>query len=217
MHNQNPKSNYSPCYTTHKSLAIGDHLIYGGSCSSPMIQDADIYVGFDFSIAKSEKSYPWNEGESFLFHIQDQHAPKDVEEFKKLIDWLAVQLAAQKKIHLGCIGGHGRTGTALAALVAQVTGNKDAIQYVRENYCEKAVESQAQIDFLAKHYGCSIVAPRSYKISSQVHKFQSKYPKASAFEIAPRPEIFAPVNGTYSLWGSNATIEQVKNHGIMAV
>ena len=71
-------------------------------------------------------------------------APKDAVEFKKMVVWLKEQGQAGKKIHIGCIGGHGRTGTLLAALVKEVTGNVDAIAYVRKNYCAKAVESNSQ-------------------------------------------------------------------------
>lgn len=141
------------CYESHPALKIGEHLIYGGSCIHPIVTDADVYVGFDLGMPRTRKAYPWEPGESFLFTIKDQHAPDDIGQFTKLIDWLAVQLIAQAKVHVGCIGGHGRTGTVLAALVATMTGEKDAIAYVRQHYCQKAVESQAQVDFLVKHFG----------------------------------------------------------------
>jgi hypothetical protein len=108
-------------------------------------------------------SYPWVEGESFLFHIPDMGVPKNPEAFKRLIDWLAVQLTAKKLVHVGCIGGHGRTGTVFAALVAKMTGNLDSIKYVREAYCHKAVESDSQVAFLGKHFGVLPAAPtKSY-------------------------------------------------------
>lgn len=143
------------CYMSHPPLVIGDYKIYGGSCIDPIVTDADIYVGFDYGMAKSHKAYPWEEGESFLFPIQDMGVPKDPEQFKKLVDWIAVQLIAKKKIHLGCIGGHGRTGMVLAALVKVMLGEKDAIQYVRKHYCTKAVESAAQVTFLRTHFEVS--------------------------------------------------------------
>lgn len=148
------------CYETHPPLPLGDGLvIYGGSCGHPVVEDADVYVGLDYSIKKSEKAYPWVPGESFLYPITDMNPPSDADSFKQLIEWLAVQLSANKKVHVGCIGGHGRTGTVFAALVAVLMGKKDAIQYVRDNYCQKAVESQSQIAFLMKHYGVSSADP----------------------------------------------------------
>lgn len=147
-------SQYPRCLESHPPLKIGDHLIYGGSCSTPMVVNADVYVGFDGSHRHvNGANFPWNPGVSFLYHISDMHAPEDPESFKKMIEWLSVQLIANKLIHMGCIGGHGRTGLVLAALYKHVTGDADAITYVRKNYCDKAVESAEQVDFLVKHFG----------------------------------------------------------------
>jgi hypothetical protein len=53
-------------------------------------------------------------------------------------------------IEVGCIGGHGRTGTALACL-AVLAGHPalDAVAWVRSNYCAKAVETPEQEAFVA--------------------------------------------------------------------
>lgn len=50
-----------------------------------------------------------------------------------------------KKIEIGCIGGHGRTGTALAcmAILAGVPAAQ-AGNWVKTNYCKEAIESQIQ-------------------------------------------------------------------------
>jgi hypothetical protein len=50
-----------------------------------------------------------------------------------------------ESVEMGCLGGHGRTGTALACL-AVLTGTPagEAIAWVRANYCEKAVETDEQ-------------------------------------------------------------------------
>lgn len=200
---------YARCYESHPPLKIGEYSIYGGSCSSPIVTNADVYVGFDHSMAPSPMSFPWVEGESFLYPITDMQAPKDPESFKALIEWLAVQLIADKLVHIGCIGGHGRTGTVLAALVKHMTGNEDAITYVRENYCEKAVESQVQIDFLNKHFGIKPVAlakafasadPYSYPATSGSTggKWTSSYKpsKGSGYAATSDPAPKAPV-GVY--------------------
>jgi hypothetical protein len=76
-----------------------------------------------------------------------------------MITWLCTQLHAGLKVHVGCIGGHGRTGTVFTAIIAEMTGEKDAIQYVRKYYCKRAVESREQIQFLMKHYGVNDASP----------------------------------------------------------
>jgi protein-tyrosine phosphatase len=48
-------------------------------------------------------------------------------------------------VEIGCLGGHGRTGTALASL-AVLAGHpaSDAVAWVRAAYCPDAVETAAQ-------------------------------------------------------------------------
>lgn len=151
------------CFHSHKPLKIvvkdKEYLIYGGSCSEPVVKDADIYVGFELGMKSSPKAYPWSGGASFTFHIQDGSVPTSVEDTKHLLKYLSDNLIEGKKIHIGCIGGHGRTGTILAALVTYMTGNKDSIEYVRTNYCEKAVESITQVNWLNKHFGIEKAKP----------------------------------------------------------
>lgn len=149
------------CYETHPALKLTkegvEYLVYGGSCHSPVVKDADIYIALD-GWGKQKQAQPWEEQSSVIYAnypITDMHAPENSSLFRKMIDWLCNQLQAGKKIHIGCIGGHGRTGTVLSALTAAFTGEKDAIQYVRENYCHKAVESRSQVQFLMKHYDVS--------------------------------------------------------------
>lgn len=54
------------------------------------------------------------------------------------------------KIIVNCMGGHGRTGTALSALLICNGGYSwaDAVNYVRLHHCTNAVESNSQIDYL---------------------------------------------------------------------
>ncbi len=146
---------YVPCHEKHPALVIpgAGVQIYGGSCLHPAVADADVYIGFDYGMRFTPRSWPWKQGEEFLFEIKDMYAPDNAKEFVKLVDWTASQLLINKKVHCGCIGGHGRTGTFLAALVCTMAGEKDAIEYVRQHYCDKAVESSAQVSFLGDVFG----------------------------------------------------------------
>jgi protein-tyrosine phosphatase len=56
-----------------------------------------------------------------------------------------------QRVELGCLGGHGRTGTALACL-AVMTGTPphEAVALVRGTYCDRAIESPSQEEFVAK-------------------------------------------------------------------
>lgn len=142
------------CYHKHPALALGDFEVFGGSCISPAIKDADIYIGFDRGMTFTERSFPWTDGFELLYAIPDGQTPKNKKNFKKLVEWVADEIRDGKKAHIGCIGGHGRTGMFLAALVAVMEVDPDPIKYVRQNYCKKAVETTDQIKFLVKDYGC---------------------------------------------------------------
>lgn len=183
---------WKPCAATHPGLDLGEgRVIYGGKAYDPVVTDADIYVSLDRGKDIEKRAYPWNGAVQFvLFPITDMSAPSDVDEFKKMITWLAAQIVAGKKVHVGCVGGHGRTGTVFAALVKEMTGNADAIQYVREHYCDKAVESWAQVEFLMKHYGVTKVKGTktydSYLSGGSKKSFEDRYPDWITDGFTPR-------------------------------
>lgn len=158
------------CYESHPVIPMLNGTIVGGSCGYPA-SGADIYVGLDSGMQFQFSYYPWLEAKpdkvEFLYHITDMSVPKDVPNFQKMITWLCSQLQLGKKVHIGCIGGHGRTGTVLAAIEAEANGTKAAIQRIRAIYCKKAVESNGQVDFLKTHYGVDSAEPaKSYSLST---------------------------------------------------
>lgn len=63
----------------------------------------------------------------------------------------ALTLAREgKRVEVGCIGGHGRTGLMLAVLATIIQPDiADAVKYVRENYCPHAIESDLQEWYVA--------------------------------------------------------------------
>ena len=66
--------------------------------------------------------------------------------------WRALRNMFQPKWNVVacCIGGHGRTGTCLAALLIEDgMSAKDAIEQVRTVHCKDAVESQVQEWYLS--------------------------------------------------------------------
>lgn len=148
------------CYHGHPPIPLGEGILYGGNCQTPAAKDCDIYIALDGYTHSRHQTFPWDPPSKiieFTFPITDMHAPSNSKEFKKMITWMCNQLHSGKHIHVGCMGGHGRTGTVLAAVVCEFTGNKDSIKWVRENYCHKAVESSEQIRFLNHHYDVSKV------------------------------------------------------------
>lgn len=207
------------CHESHKEFKLGAGVVFGGSCSKPRT-GFDIYVGLDHGMTTMAACYPWEEGprlENVYFPIQDMSVPKDLDRFKAMITWLCTQLHAGKRIHIGCIGGHGRTGTLLTALVAQATGEKAAIQWVRRNHCKKAVESSEQVKWLMTHYGVEYAD--GYKMASEYTTKKAytgsttytsgkqgnlyKFLRDDSDTVVTKVDSIAPVPSQKSIWAKN--------------
>lgn len=175
------------CYESHPALKIGNWLVYGGNSGNPVVKDADIYVSLQagqYVLIPHPWQQPARQITQIMYPITDQSIPNNKEDFKQMVGWLCNQLQAGKKIHIGCIGGHGRTGMVLAAMVNTLMPEEKApIGYVRANYCTKAVESDSQVKFLKAHYGAEDVLPRHHKTTSSSGstsgKWTSKTPQTS--------------------------------------
>jgi len=62
----------------------------------------------------------------------------------------AWQRAAAERVEIGCAGGHGRTGTALACLaILDGVPAAEAVAFVRAHYDRHAVETRGQRRFVA--------------------------------------------------------------------
>lgn len=74
----------------------------------------------------------------------------DAQELRVALDDVLDRARRGEQVEIGCLGGHGRTGTALACL-AVLTGTPpdEAVAWVRAAYCEKAVETDEQRAFVA--------------------------------------------------------------------
>lgn len=163
----------TPCFCSHPAMPIGQYMIFGGNAAKPIVKDANVYVslhkrscsglgregcGVERCDSATDTSGVGGTAIEIVFPIEDGGIPGDIQGFQRLVSWLCHQLQKDRKVHVGCVGGHGRTGMVLAAIYAQMTGEKDAIQYLREHYCCRAVETKPQVKFLMQHYGVSDVA-----------------------------------------------------------
>ena len=80
----------------------------------------------------------------------DFGVPDDAAALSRALRDALSRARAGDRVEVGCLGGHGRTGTALACL-AVLSGlpPADAVAWVRANYCAKAVETDPQEAFVA--------------------------------------------------------------------
>lgn len=114
---------------------------------SRLLLDIDTLIPLD-TVDGRIWSSGWR-GEIFYVPIEDFSVlPEDVE------DWAvneAVSIYNEgKSIAIFCLGGHGRTGY-FASLVLGKLGVEDPIDLLRANYCEKAVESNKQVEAISKY------------------------------------------------------------------
>jgi protein-tyrosine phosphatase len=90
-----------------------------------------------------------NRARTVIYPWEDWGLPENPKLFVKVIRWLLSEAKKGETIEVACMGGHGRTGTALATmLVVQGLEAKSAIRRVRRSYCEEAIESDKQLAFL---------------------------------------------------------------------
>ena len=81
-------------------------------------------------------------------HWKDFGVP-DAAQLRSSLESVLTRARAGEVVELGCIGGHGRTGTALACL-AVMTGTPaaEAVAWVRAHHCSEAVETDEQHRFV---------------------------------------------------------------------
>lgn len=68
--------------------------------------------------------------------------------------WVEMWKVLPEKTVIGCMGGHGRTGTCIASLII-ASGQMDywqALEHVRKEHCKKAVENLVQEQYLHAIY-----------------------------------------------------------------
>lgn len=105
--------------------------------------DLGIYMCSSWDPTSLAWSLPW----------QDYGLPQlPDEDVSFLIDFALDWADAGKRIEVGCMGGHGRTGSLLAlmALHCGVSDPKEAVKWVRANYCEEAIEGAKQEWYVEK-------------------------------------------------------------------
>lgn len=63
---------------------------------------------------------------------------------------IVARIRTGEVVEIGCLGGHGRTGTMLAAVIGLAEGldAPAALREVRSRYCPHAVETSAQVELL---------------------------------------------------------------------
>jgi hypothetical protein len=84
----------------------------------------------------------------------DFGVPSDIVVLTAALQDLLDRARREERVEIGCLGGHGRTGTALACLaILAGTPASDAVEWVRANYCQRAIETSEQEAFVGAFGG----------------------------------------------------------------
>lgn len=172
------KVTYAPkCRHKGRELVFPNgKMIYGSSCHAEAPKDFVPDFGFylDSSWFQQAKQLgimlPW----------QDMGLPKiDRAHVDAAVTLACSMIERGDTIEVGCIGGHGRTGTFLALIAMRngVATPEEAITYIHEHYCEEAIESELQEWYIKAWYaednGLPIPEkpqPKSYTSSSSSYQ-----------------------------------------------
>jgi hypothetical protein len=80
----------------------------------------------------------------------DFGVPTEPEILREALDDLHRRARTGHSVEVGCLGGHGRTGTTLGCLaILTGTSPEKAVAWVRANYCGAAVETAEQEAFVS--------------------------------------------------------------------
>ena len=117
---------------------------------------------------------------NFIFWPWTDGSTPRVQQMLEQVKWLAEQHKNGESIEVACYGGHGRTGTLLAILAALSTSEPtlDAIDLVKADYCNHAVETKTQeetiIEVLATIRGEPIPQPSPKSVRYSIPHMKSK-------------------------------------------
>lgn len=142
--------------------AAGQPIVHPHAhCDPVTFVDGTTIVGARFLV---DEPYLRDEEPAFGLYLDDHWAPPwdharlpwvdfgvpDADELRVALEALLVRARRGERVEVGCLGCHGRTGTALACLaVLAGTPPAEAVAWVRATYCEKAVETDEQQAFVA--------------------------------------------------------------------
>ena len=113
------------------------------------------------------------------------------------------------RIEVGCIGGHGRTGTALACMgVLAGLSPKEAIKYVRKNYCTETLENAKQ-EWWVEWFDAYV----NLKPIPEMPNFPTKTYTKTASTTTSAKSTACTLEEHYKMWRAGATDCTIKAAG----
>ena len=126
-----------------------------------------------------------NRTKAIYFPWQDQWVPESIRQFMDALRWLDEVIRRGNIVEVGCLGGHGRTGTTLAALhILNGMDANTAMTKVRREYCTKAIETYSQEQFL-------------YEVDEFLHPEKRTQPRQGIKQFESTPQSWKVVDGEW--------------------
>ena len=139
----------------HRLTEIVPGLYLGDKARQKQMVDkgVDVLVPLD---SIDPQIWEWGfKGQVFAIPIPDGGVlPYEIT--SRYVNEIITMLKAGKTLAMYCSGGHGRTGFMAAAVVGRLFPGVDSVAYVRNHYCEEAVETREQMDQLEKLLGIKL-------------------------------------------------------------
>jgi protein-tyrosine phosphatase len=121
-------------------------LIRGRGLARPVPDGPPPALGL-YLLAEEPPPFAW---ESRWLHWPDFGLPADRDQVRPALQE-AWQRSGAERVEVACLGGRGRTGTALACLaIIDGVPARSAVAYVREHYHRRAVETFRQRRYAAR-------------------------------------------------------------------
>ncbi|MBI1973030.1 hypothetical protein HYS50_03420 [Candidatus Woesearchaeota archaeon] len=126
--------------SSDKMNGVESEVDYQVVLTQSYLYNGSILTNFESEVNRGRKS------ERMIYVVWPDMGIIPLEDYNRLLGFLERLLRAKKRLAIGCLGGHGRTGTILAGLIQRIEKRTaaDAIKTLRERYCKSAVETVAQ-------------------------------------------------------------------------
>lgn len=146
----NDPTTYMKCRHYGQKVTFPDGTVIHGSSmidrkdDDPDIPDIGAYFASSWQPAGLAYWVPW--ADYGLPQVSDKT-------LGIIINDLLKRAKAGERVEIGCMGGHGRTGTMMA-IMATLCGVPvdDAQKWVHDNYCKEAIEGEKQVWFIKAFY-----------------------------------------------------------------
>ena len=153
---------YACKHRPDKPVAVGDFHVYPFSYSDSREKDL-LPMNYIYALTGSLYARLYHEGfKGLVFGVACPDGDMlPVAVTRQISEIVKNKTKGGKKVGFYCLGGHGRTGTLLASLIAIEEQPEDPIAVARERYCQYAVESEKQAKFVFDLLGKPM--PKIYK------------------------------------------------------